>query len=184
MKGRDERGRHRGAAGSRPVRLLPPTHCTTVAEGESRAREAPRVETLEEARPHAVALWELLAYAADAGTLPGERAAEIAAHSESCPLCCARLKGIPEIDYWLSLEDDPLAPSPGQRRVLAEVYRRGRRQFRRDRLWVLTVALPLKGLLLWWGARARARRGEALAAGAAIASVTIAALRYMLRRTP
>jgi predicted anti-sigma-YlaC factor YlaD len=135
----------------------------------------------EDVRPHDVALWEVLACAAGAREVAPARMVEIAAHLERCSLCRARLKDIPEIDYMLALDEDPEAPTPRQRDLVAEVYRQARRQLRLDRLWVLGVALPLKGLLLRRGLRARGPMWQAVSGGV-VGALTVAVLRYLLRR--
>ncbi len=137
------------------------------------------METMEDARPHEIALWEVLAYAA--GRLPPDRATEVGTHLDGCALCRARRKDIPEIDYWLSLEEDPAAPSPGERRLYAAVAERTRRHARLHRLWVLALALPLKGLLLRWSLRTAGPVGPAVG-GSLIGASTVVVLRYLLRR--
>jgi len=111
------------------------------------------------------------------------RAAEVSAHLDGCRLCCARLKDIPEIDYMLSMDEDSAAPTLRQRELVEGVYRRARRQLRADRLWVLGMALPLKGLVLRWGLRARGPVRPAVSGGA-VGALTVVTLRYMLRRKP
>ncbi len=69
---------------------------------------------------------------------------------------------------------------PGQAEVRAWIAREMRRRLRVDRLWVLAVALPLKGLVL----RRSVRAGGALApavGGSIVTLLTVAVLRYMLR---
>ena len=108
----------------------------------------------EDVRPHEVALWEVLACAAGA-----------------------------QIDYMLSMDENSAAPTPRQRELVDGVYRRARRQLRTDRLWVLGMALPLKGLVLRWGLRARGPVRPAVSGGA-VGALTVVTLRYMLRRKP
>ena len=120
------------------------------------------METMEDARPHEIALWDVLAYAA--GRPPPDRATEVGTHLDGCALCRARRKDIPEIDYWLSLEEAPVALSPGERQLRAAVAERTRRHARLDRLWVLALALPLKGLLLRWSLRTAGPVGPAVGA--------------------
>jgi len=136
----------------------------------------------EGVRPHDVALWEVLACAAGAREIPAARAAEITAHLDGCGLCRARLKDIPEIDYMLSMDEDPEAPTSRQRELVKDVYRQARRQRRADRLGALGVALPLKGLALRWGLGARGLVRRAI--GGAVGALTVVTLRYMRRRKP
>jgi len=110
------------------------------------------------------------------------RAAEITAHLDGCGLCRARLKDIPEIDYMLSMDEDPEAPTSRQRELVKDVYRQARRQRRADRLGALGVALPLKGLALRWGLGARGLVRRAI--GGAVGALTVVTLRYMRRRKP
>ncbi len=81
----------------------------------------------------------------------------------------------------LSMDEDPEAPTPLQRNLVAEVYRRARRRLRADRLWVLGVlgvALPLKGLLLRWAMRAAPGAGRRVAVGMAVGAIAGVALYY------
>lgn len=76
----------------------------------------------------------------------------------------------------------PLEDPPGQAEVLAWIAREMRRQWRLDRLWILTVALPAKGLLVRYALRAPTDARRWFAAGAGVATLTIGTLRYLLRR--
>jgi hypothetical protein len=72
---------------------------------------------------------------------------------------------------------------PGQAEVLAWIAREMRHRLRTDRLWVLAVALPLKGLVLRRSLRAGGPVAPAVG-GSVITLLTVAVLRYMLRRKP
>ncbi len=75
------------------------------------------------------------------------------------------------------------ADPPGQAEVLAWVAREMRRRLRMDRLWVLAVALPLKGFVL----RRSVQAGGAVApaiGGGVVGALTVVVLRYMLRAKP
>ncbi len=76
-------------------------------------------------------------------------------------------------------DDDP----PGQAELLAWIAREMRRRLRTDRLWVLAVALPLKGLVLRRSLRAGGPVAPAVG-GSVVTLLTLAVLRYMLRRKP
>jgi len=76
----------------------------------------------------------------------------------------------------------PLEDPPGQAELLAWIAREMRRQWRLDRLWILTVALPAKGLLVRNALRAPADARRWFAAGAGVATLTIGTLRYLIRR--
>ncbi len=76
-------------------------------------------------------------------------------------------------------EDDP----PGQAELLAWIAREMRHRLRVDRLWVLAVALPLKGLVLRRSLRAGGPVAPAVGGGV-VTLLTLAVLRYMLRRKP
>lgn len=76
-------------------------------------------------------------------------------------------------------EDDP----PGQAELLAWIAREMRHLLRLDRLWVLAVALPLKALVLRQSLRAGGLVAPAVGGGL-VTLLTVAALRYMLRRKP
>ncbi len=71
---------------------------------------------------------------------------------------------------------------PGQAELLAWIAREMRRQWRLDRLWILTVALPAKGLLVRYALRAPTDGRRWFAAGAGVATRTIGTLRYLIRR--
>lgn len=141
------------------------------------------MELIEDAPPHEVALWEVLAHAA--GALSSGRAAEVAAHLETCAFCRERLAGIPELDYWLALEADPPAPAPGERRLLAALDRWARRRRRRGRLRTLARAalgarlprLPRHALY------PRGATGRALCGGL-VGALTLLALLAVPRRRP
>jgi len=77
------------------------------------------------------------------------------------------------------LPEDP----PGQAELLAWLARETRDQWRLDRLWILTVALPTKGWLVRSGLRAPTDARGSFAAGAVVATLTIGVLRYLLRRS-
>jgi len=81
-----------------------------------------------------------------------------------------------------SLSAPPLEDPPGQAEVLAWIAREMRHQWRLDRLWILTVALPAKGLLLRYALRAPVDARRWFAAGAGVATLTIGTLRYLIRR--
>ncbi len=76
-------------------------------------------------------------------------------------------------------DDDP----PGQAEVLAWIAREMRHRLRMDRLWVLAVALPLKGLVLRRALRAGGPVAPAVG-GSVITLLTVVVLRYMLRPKP
>jgi len=76
----------------------------------------------------------------------------------------------------------PLEDPRGQAEVLAWIAREMRYQWRLDRLWILTVALPAKGLLVRYALRAPADARRWFAAGAGVATLTIGTLRYLIRR--
>ena len=76
-------------------------------------------------------------------------------------------------------DDDP----PGQAEVLAWIAREMRHRLRMDRLWVLAVALPLKGLVLCRALRAGGPVVPAIG-GSVVTLLTVAVLRYMLRPKP
>jgi len=76
----------------------------------------------------------------------------------------------------------PLEDPPRQAEVLAWIAREMRYQWRLDRLWILTVALPAEGLLLRYALRAPADARRWFAAGAGVATLTIGTLRYLIRR--
>lgn len=116
-------------------------------------------ETATRTARHEVSLREVLAYAE--GDLPPARQAAVGAHIAGCAYCRDRLAEVPEFDRMLATEGEtdgatPAAPpTSGQLRLIAEVYRRARRQVRADRLWVLGVAAPLKLALLRTAFRTR-----------------------------
>ncbi len=140
-------------------------------------------ETATRTVPHEVSLREALAYAE--GDLPPARQAAVGAHVTGCAYCRNRLAEVPEFDRMLAAEvetDGATPPTPGQLRLIAEVYRRARRQVRADRLWVLGVAAPLKLALLRTVLRSRETPGRRLTAGASALALTGAVLGYALRR--
>jgi len=143
-------------------------------------------ETATRTAPHEVSLREALAYAED--DLPPARQAAVGAHVAGCAYCRDRLAEVPEFDRMLATEVEtdgaaaPPPPTPGQLRLIAEVYRRARRQVRADRLWVLGVAAPLKLALLRTAFRSREAPGRRLTAGASALALTGAVLGYALRR--
>jgi len=69
---------------------------------------------------------------------------------------------------------------PGQAEVRAWIAREMRRRLRMDRLWVLAVALPLKGIVLRRSVRASGALAPAVG-GSIVTLLTVAVLRYMLR---
>jgi len=75
------------------------------------------------------------------------------------------------------LPEDP----PGQAELLACLARETRARLRLDCLWVLVVALPLKGAILGQALRP-GTSGRVRAALIAVGAVTSETLRYMLRR--
>jgi len=80
--------------------------------------------------------------------------------------------------------DGPEAEDPpGQADLLAWIAREMDHRLRLDRLWVLAVALPLKTLVLRRSLRAGGPVAPAVGGGV-VALLTVAALRYMLRRKP
>ncbi len=81
-------------------------------------------------------------------------------------------------------ESDPELPEdpPGQAELLAWLAREMRSRLRLDRLWVLAVALPLKGLLLQRALRPQTRGRARAVTLIAIGTLTGEVLRYMLRR--
>ncbi len=131
---------------------------------------------------HEVSLREALAYAE--GDLPPARQAAVGAHVAGCAYCRDRLAEVPEFDRMLAaeVETDGAPPPPGQLRLIAEVYRRARRQVRADWLWVLGVAAPLKLALLRTAFRSRETPGRRLTAGASALALTGAVLGYAFRR--
>ncbi len=138
------------------------------------------MEMLEDAPPHEAALWEVLAYAAK--TLPPRRATEVAAHLEGCAFCRERLTGIPEIDYWLLLEQDLPVPSPGERRLRAALHRRARRRWYLDRLRARARA-PLNGPIPRCPVHTRGAVVRAIYGGM-VGVLTVLALLYVPRRRP
>jgi len=80
--------------------------------------------------------------------------------------------------------DGPEATDPpGQAEVRDWIAREMRRRLRTDRLWVLAVALPLKGLVLRRSLRAGGPVAPAVG-GSVVTLLTLAVLRYMLRPKP
>ncbi len=80
--------------------------------------------------------------------------------------------------------DGPEATDPpGQAEVRDWIAREMRRRLRTDRLWVLAVALPLKGLVLRRALRAGGPVAPAVG-GSVITLLTVVVLRYMLRPKP
>lgn len=78
----------------------------------------------------------------------------------------------------LELPEDP----PGQAALLAWLGREMRARLRLDRLWVLVVVLPLKGLLLQHALRPETRGRVRAVTLIAVGGLTGEALRYMLQR--
>ncbi len=76
------------------------------------------------------------------------------------------------------LPEDP----PGQAELLAWLARETRDRLRLDRLWVLVMALPLKGALLGRALRPGTSGRARAAALIAVGTITSETLRYMLRR--
>jgi len=78
----------------------------------------------------------------------------------------------------LELPEDP----PGQAALLAWLGQELRYRLRLDRLWVLAVALPLKGLLLGRALRPQTRGHVRAVTLIAVGTLTGETLRYLLRR--
>ncbi len=78
--------------------------------------------------------------------------------------------------------DFPVEDPPGQAELLAWIAREMRHRWRLDRLWILTVALPAKGLLIRYALRAPTDARRWFVTGAAAATLTIWTLRYLIRR--
>ncbi len=72
---------------------------------------------------------------------------------------------------------------PDQAEVRAWIAREMRRRLRLDRLWVLAVALPLKGLALRRSVQAGGPVAPAIGGGV-VGALTVVVLRYMLRAKP
>jgi len=80
--------------------------------------------------------------------------------------------------------DSPDAEEPpGQAELRAWIAREMRRRRRLDRLWVLAVALPLKGFVLRRSFQAGGPVAPVLGGGG-VGALTVVVLRYLLRAKP